>query len=51
MCKGGRRCNQLLGDHKGVKGYWKLKEEALDSVLWRIRVGSGCGLVLRQTTE
>jgi hypothetical protein len=28
-----------------------MKEEALDSTLWRTRFGRGCGYVLRETTE
>jgi hypothetical protein len=31
--------------------YWKLKEEALDRILWGARFGRGYGLVVRQTTE
>jgi hypothetical protein len=31
----GRRCKQLLDDLKETRGYWKLKEEALDCTLWR----------------
>jgi hypothetical protein len=30
MGKRGRRRKQLLGDLKEKRGYWKLKEEALD---------------------
>ena len=45
--KGGRR-KQPLND---IKGYWKLKEEALDGILWRTRFGRGCGPVVRQTTK
>jgi hypothetical protein len=33
----GRRRKQLLDDLKEKRGYWKLKEEALDSSLWRTR--------------
>jgi len=29
----GIRCKQLLYDLKGKKGYWKLKDEALDRTL------------------
>jgi hypothetical protein len=46
----GRRCKQLLYDLKEKRGYWKLKEEALDHSLWRIRFGRSCGPVVRQTT-
>jgi len=30
---------QLLDDFKKMRGYWKLKEEALDRTLWRTRFG------------
>jgi len=33
------------------RGYWKLKEEALDRTLWRTGFGGGCGLVVRKTKE
>jgi hypothetical protein len=39
----GRRHKQLLDDRKEKRGYWKLKEEALECTLWRIRFGIGCG--------
>jgi hypothetical protein len=45
--KRGRRCKQLLDNHKETKGYWKLKEEALDRTLWRTSLGKGFGLVVR----
>jgi hypothetical protein len=47
----GRRRKQLLDDLKEKRGYWKLKEEALDRTLWRSRFGRGYGPVVRQTTE
>jgi hypothetical protein len=31
--------------------HWELREEALDRTLWGIRLGRGCGSVLRQTPE
>ena len=34
----GRRRKQLLDDRKDRRGYWKLKEEALDRTLWRTRL-------------
>jgi len=46
-----RRRKQLLYDHEKKKGYRKLKEEALDRTLWRIRFGRGCGPVARRTTQ
>jgi hypothetical protein len=33
------KCKQLLDDLKEKRGYWKLKEEALDRTLW----GTGFG--------
>jgi len=46
-----RRHKQLLDDLKKKRGNWKLKEEALDHILWRTRFRSGCGPVVGQTTE
>jgi hypothetical protein len=46
-----RRRKQLLDDLKGMRRYWKLKDEALDRTLWRTRFGRGYGPVVRQTTE
>jgi hypothetical protein len=37
MGRQGRRCKQLLDDLKEKRRYWKLKEEALNHTLWRIR--------------
>jgi hypothetical protein len=47
----GIRRKQLLDDLKEQRRYWKLKEDALDRTLWRIRIGRGYGPVVRQTTE
>ena len=47
----GRRRKQLLDDVKEKRGYWQLKEEALDRILWRTGNGSGYGPVVTQTTE
>jgi hypothetical protein len=47
----GTRRKHLLDDLKGTKGYWKLKEEALDRTLWRTRFGRGYGRVVRPTAE
>jgi hypothetical protein len=33
----GRRRKQVLDDLKEKRSYWKLKEEALDRTLWRLR--------------
>jgi hypothetical protein len=46
-----RRCKQLCDNLKETRGYWKLKEEALDRILWRTHLGIGYGPVVRQTTE
>jgi hypothetical protein len=50
MGRRGRRRNQLLVDRE-KRRYCKLKEEALDRIIWRKRFGRGYGPVLRQTTE
>jgi len=34
-----KRCKQELDDFKETRGYWELKEEALDHTLWRTRFG------------
>jgi hypothetical protein len=47
----GRRRKQLLDDLKEKRGYWKLKEEALDRTVWRTSFGIGYRPVVRQTTE
>jgi len=44
----GIRRKQLLDELKETRGYWKLKEEALDRTLWRTRFGRGCRPVVRQ---
>ena len=41
----GRRRKQLLDYLKETRGHWKLKEEALDRTLWKIRFGRGTGTV------
>ena len=33
------RREQLLDDPKETTGYWELKEEATDLILWRTRFG------------
>jgi len=33
------------------RGYWKLREEALDRMLWRTHIWRGYGPVVRQTAE
>jgi hypothetical protein len=44
-----RRRMQLLDDIKEMRGYSKLKEEALDHTVWRTRFGRGYGPVIGQT--
>jgi hypothetical protein len=46
----GRRRRKLLYDLKERRGYSHLKEEALDSSMWRSRFGRSFGPVVRQTT-
>jgi hypothetical protein len=43
-----RRRKHLLGDLKKKITYWKLKEEALDRTLWRIRFETGYSPVVKQ---
>jgi hypothetical protein len=47
----GRSRRKLLGDLKERRGYFHLKEEALDRSMWRARFGRGFGPVVRQTTK
>jgi hypothetical protein len=49
MGRRGRRRKKLLDDLNETRGYWKLKEEALDRTLWRTRFGRGYGPVVRQS--
>ena len=46
-----RRRKKLLDDLKDRRGYFHLKEEALDRTMWRHRFGGGFGPVVRQNTE
>jgi len=47
----GRRRKKLLDDLKNMRGYSHLKEEALDSTIWRHHFGGGFGPVFRQNAE
>jgi hypothetical protein len=47
----GRRRRKLLDDLKERRGYYHLKEEALDRTMWRARFGRDFGPVLRQATK
>jgi hypothetical protein len=42
---------QVLDDLREMKGYLKLKKEALDRTLWRTGFGRGYGPVVRQNAE
>ena len=42
-----RRCKQLLDEFKERRGYWKLKEEALDRTVWATRFRRFYGSVVR----
>ena len=46
-----RRRRKLLDDLKERIEYSHLKEEALDSTMWRARFGRGFGPVVKQTTK
>jgi hypothetical protein len=43
----GQRRKQILDYVKEKRGYWKLKEKALDRSLWRNGFGRGCGPVVK----
>jgi len=47
----GRRRRKLLDDLKERRGYYHLKEEALDRTVWTAHFGRGFGPVVRQTAE
>ena len=47
----GRRRKKLLEDLTDRRGYYHLKEEALDRTMWRNRFVGGFGPVVRQNTE
>jgi hypothetical protein len=47
----GVRRKKLLDDLKKTRGYWKLKQAALDCTVWRTRFGRVYGPVVRQTEE
>ena len=46
-----RRRMKLLDNRKERRGYFHLKEEALDRTMWRACFGRGFGPVVRQTTK
>jgi len=47
----GIRSKKLLDDRKERRGYFHLKEEALDRTMWRARFGGGFGPVVKQATK
>ena len=47
----GIRRKQQLDNLNETKGYWKLKEEALDSTVWSTSFRRGYGPVVRQNAE
>ena len=47
----GRRRKNLLDNHKEKKGYWKLKEEALDCTMWSTHFVRGYEPSVRKKTE
>jgi hypothetical protein len=47
----GRRRKKLLDYLKKRRGYWKLKEGALDRTFWRTSFGRGYGPLVIETTE
>jgi len=47
----GRKRRNLRDDFKERRGYYHLKEEALDLTMWRARFGRGFGPVVRHTTK
>jgi len=47
----GRRRKKLLDYLKDTRGYFHLKEEALDRPRWKHRFGGGFGPFVRQNTE
>jgi hypothetical protein len=46
-----RRRRKLLDDLKERRGYYHLKEEALDRTMWRARFGRDFGTVVRQIAK
>jgi len=51
MGRRGRRRKHLLDDLKKGKIYWKLKEEVVDRLVWKIGFARGCGHFVRQAKE
>jgi hypothetical protein len=51
MGRQGRRRRKLLDNLKERRGYFHLKEKALDRTIWRDRFGRVFGPVVRQTAK
>jgi hypothetical protein len=51
MARQGRRCKQLQSGRNKTRGYWKVKEEALDRTVYTTCVGRGDRLVVRLRNE
>ena len=51
MGRQGRRWKQLLDDLKGIRECCKLKDEAIDCILWRTGFVRGYGPAVRQPAE
>jgi hypothetical protein len=47
----GRRHRKLLDDLKERREYSHLKEDAIDSTIWRARFGRDFGLFVKQTNK
>jgi hypothetical protein len=48
---GKTRKKTSVDDVKETRGYWNLKEEAVDRTVWRTRFMGSYGPAVRQTTE
>jgi hypothetical protein len=47
----GRRHRKPLEDLKGSRGYFHLKDKALDRTMWRAHFGRRFGRVVRQSSK
>jgi hypothetical protein len=46
-----RRLKQILDKLKETRGYWKLKEDVADRILWRTHFERDCGPVVGHTAD
>jgi hypothetical protein len=46
-----KRLMQLIYVLKEKRGYWKMKEEPVDRILWKIRLERNFGPAVKQNTE